>query len=369
MKFKSLISKFLITTFVLSSAVSLKAAIPAFADSYISVTLGADLSEEQKNQMLTYFKVGQNDANILEVTSKEEYEALGNIASSSQLGTKSISCSYVEPTSSGGLDISTNNLTWVTEGMIKNALITAGIENAKVIAAAPFKVSGTAALTGILKGFENSSEGEAIDEDKKEAANEELFVTAGVGDEIGQDDATNLINDIKKDVIKENPSTQEEIDEIVDDAIKKYDYELSDESKQQIKDLMQKINDLDLDYKSIKDQLNDISDQLKDKINAEAVDGFFAKIGKFFSNLWDKIVSFFTRDDNSYTNTNADEPFIEESTPIDDENSSSNTTEETESTINSEDDNSIEDSTTDTIDSNANDSTLENSDLTNTESN
>lgn len=270
--------------------------IPVYADSYISVTLGADLSDEQKQQMLDYFKVTQNDANILEVTSQEEYDALGKVATSAQLGTKSISCSYVEPTNSGGLDITTNNLTWVTEGMIKNALITAGITDAKVIAAAPFKVSGTAALTGILKGFESNSNGEKLDENNKEAANEELFVTGELGDEIGQDDATNLINEIKTKVVKESPKTEDEVNNIVDDVISKYNYKLSEDTINKIKSLMNKINDLNLDYSSIKSQLKDISNNLKDKISSDEAKGFFSKIGsffsqigKFFSKLWNAI--------------------------------------------------------------------------------
>ena len=172
MKFKSFISKGIILSLTLGVFLTSFSGVPAFADSFKSVTLGADLSNAQKEEMLKYFEVTKNDANILEITSKEEYTYLGKVASQAQLGNKSISCSYVEPTEKGGLNVTTNNLTWVNDGMIKNALITAGIENANVKASAPFKVSGTAALTGILKGFENSSAGKKIDENKKEAANE-----------------------------------------------------------------------------------------------------------------------------------------------------------------------------------------------------
>ena len=165
MKFKSFISKILVFIMTLTIISTCQNAVSVKADSFKVVTLGADLTEEQKSQMLKYFNVTENDANILTITSAEEYEALGNVATSAQLGTRAISCSYVEPTSEGGLDIKSNNLTWVTVGMIRNALITAGIENAKVVVSAPFKVSGTAALTGVLKGFENSSSGEKIDEE------------------------------------------------------------------------------------------------------------------------------------------------------------------------------------------------------------
>lgn len=308
MKIKSLISKILIGTVSLGLFIGSMPNIPAYADSFKVVTLGADLNHSQKCEMLKYFDTTSNEANILEVTSKEEYEYLGSIASSSQLGNKAISCSYVEPTTKGGLNITTNNLTWVTEGMIRNALITAGIENTIVKASAPFKVSGTAALTGILKGFENSSAGEKIDEAKKEAANEELFITGEIGEKIGQDDATNLINDVKKEVIKKKPDTEKEMNKIVDKATKEYSSSLSDEDKENIKTVMTKINDLDLNYNNIKDQLNDVTDRLKDKLNSDDAKGFFVKIGDFFSNIWTSLKNFFI---GNSSNNNTDDTLNE----------------------------------------------------------
>lgn len=289
MKLKSFISKVLVSSLSVSVLLTSLPGTLTFADSFKSVTLGADLSDTQKEEMLEYFEVTKNDANILEVTSKEEHTYLGKVATESQLGNKSISCSYIEPTESGGLNVATNNLTWVNDGMIKNALITAGIENANVKAAAPFKVSGTAALTGILKGFENSSAGEKIDENKKEAANEELVTTGDIGEKIGQDDATNLMNDIKKDVIKEKPKTEKELDKIVDEATEDYKTSLSEEDIAKIKEVMSKINELDLNYNNLKDQLDDVTNQLKDKLSSEEAKGFFAKIGELFSNLFNAV--------------------------------------------------------------------------------
>jgi len=289
MKFKSFISKGLILSLSLSIFLTYLPGVPVFADSFKSVTLGADLSNVQKEEMLKYFEVNKNDANILEITSKEEHTYLGKIASESQLGNKSISCSYIEPTEKGGLNVTTNNLTWVNDGMIKNALITAGIENANVKASAPFKVSGTAALTGILKGFENSSAGKKIDENKKEAANEELVTTGDIGEKIGQDDATNLMNDIKKHVIKEKPGTKKELNKIVDKATEEYKTTLSDEDIANIKDVMSKINDLDLNYNNLKDQLNDVTNQLKGKLNSVEAKGFFAKLEEMFSKFLNEI--------------------------------------------------------------------------------
>ncbi|AGX44817.1 DUF1002 domain-containing protein [Clostridium saccharobutylicum] len=298
MKFKQLIGKTCIAFLSLGVLVTSMPSSIAHADSFKSVTIGADLSEQQKNEMLKYFEVTKNDANILEVTSAEEHKYLGQVATESQLGNKSISCSYVEPTDKGGLNITTNNLTWVTDGMIKNALITAGIQNANVKASAPFKVSGTAALTGILKGFENSSSGKKIDENAKQAANEELVVTGDLGDKIGQNDAANLMNNIKKDVVKEKPKTDSDLNKLVDKDAEPYKTKLTDDDIAKIKSVMNKINQLDINYNSIKDQLNDVTNQLKDKLSSAEAKGFFDKLGDLFSGFFHSIGSLFTSNSN-----------------------------------------------------------------------
>ena len=268
----------------------------AYADSFKVVTLGADLTKEQKNEMLKYFNVGEKDANILEVTKSEEEKYLANIASASQIGTKSISCSYVEPKSKGGLDVSTYNITWVTDAMIRNALITAGVENAVVKAAAPFKVSGTAALTGILKGFENSSSGKKLDEKKKKVANEEMIVTGQIGEKIGQDEAANLINEVKTEVVKEKPKTEAEIRDIVVNITNNFQNSLSEEEINKITSLMNNINGLNLDFNKIKGQLSEASEKLKETLSSEEAQGFFEGVKNFFSKLFESISSFFSKD-------------------------------------------------------------------------
>lgn len=269
--------------------ISIVIGIPVFkvnADSFMIVTLGADLTEQQKEEMLQYFNVTKEDANIIEITIDEEAKYLSGVASKEQIGNRSISCSYVEPTNSGGLNISLKNLTWVDENMIRNALITAGIENADVKVGAPFKVSGTAALTGILKGFESSSKGGKIDEDKKIAATEELVITGELGEKIGKDKASGLINEIKIEVVKEKPETKEEIKEIVEDITDNYNYNLSQEDIDKITVLMVKINDLNLDFSKLQNQLNGVASKLKETLQSDRTKNFFSK-------LWDSIKNYF----------------------------------------------------------------------------
>lgn len=285
MKSKRIVSK--LSAIVLT--VSILVAIPvkqAYADAFKVVTLGANLTVKQKEDMLKYFNVTKEEANVIEVTNEEERKYLGDVADAKQIGTKSISSSYVEPTDKGGLDISINNMYWVSESMVRNALITAGIENAIVKASAPFNVSGTAALTGILKGFENSEGGQKIDEDKKKAANEEIVVTGDLGEKVGKDEAAKLINEVKTEVIKEKPQSAKEIQQIVTDVADDYKVKLSDEDVQRITALMDKINDLDIDFNQVKDQLKDVTGKLKTVLTSEEAQGFFSK-------LWSAIMAFF----------------------------------------------------------------------------
>lgn len=46
--------------------------VPAMADAMKVVTLGADLSEDQKNTMLRYFKVDSSQVQIIYVTNQDE---------------------------------------------------------------------------------------------------------------------------------------------------------------------------------------------------------------------------------------------------------------------------------------------------------
>ncbi|NEZ46816.1 DUF1002 domain-containing protein [Clostridium niameyense] len=306
MKSKIIISRLLVFMLAITMVISISTK-KVYADAYKVVTVGADLNKQQKDDMLKYFKVTKDEANVIEVTNSEEEKYLNGVASKKQIGTKAISCSYVEPTDKGGLNVSTHNIYWVTENMIKNALITAGIENANIKVSAPFNVSGTAALTGILKGFEKSKGGEKIDEKKKKAANEELVVTGKLGEKIGQDEAAGLINEVKKEVIKDKPKTEKEIEKIVVNVTNNYGKNLSDEDIKSISKLMDKINGLDLDFKQIKSQLNDVTKQLKGKLTSEEAQGFFSKLWKsikeFFSNS-SKDSSFNTIEQNNKSNIN-----------------------------------------------------------------
>ncbi|MEI3235408.1 MAG: DUF1002 domain-containing protein [Intestinibacter bartlettii] len=94
--------------------------------------------------MLNYFGVKENEVEIVTVNNQEERAYLGKVATEEQLGRKTYSCAYVEPTTEGsGINVKTANITWVTSSMVATTLSTAGLTGANCVIAAVFPVSGT----------------------------------------------------------------------------------------------------------------------------------------------------------------------------------------------------------------------------------
>ena len=236
--------------------------ITAHADNSKVVTLGANLSDDQKASMYEYFGTNANEVVTIEVTNADERKYMEGIASESQIGTRSLSCSYVEPTNSGGIQVKVANLSFVTSSMIASTLMTSGVENCNVIAASPIEVSGTGALTGIMMAYETAT-GEELSEEQKEAAVEELVATGELADEIGQEEATDLMNEIKEEVIKENLSDPEQIEQVIEDAASEAGVTLTDEQMSQLIELMEKISKFDIDVNALKDTLENLVGQNK----------------------------------------------------------------------------------------------------------
>lgn len=108
--------------------------------------------------MYKYFGTSADQVDTIEVTNTDERKYMEGIATESQIGTRTYSCSYVEPTDSGGIQVKVANLTFVTSSMIASTLLTSGVENCNVVAGSPIEVSGTGALTDIMMAYEKASE-------------------------------------------------------------------------------------------------------------------------------------------------------------------------------------------------------------------
>lgn len=262
-------------------------AVPTMADSVKVVTLGADLSQDQKNTMMKYFNVDSSQVQILTVTNQDERDHLSAYVPIEQIGTRTVSCAYVKPTQSGGIKVRTANLNWVTCNMIATSLSTSGVKNCEVVAACPFEVSGTGALTGIQMAYETAT-GEQLDSTKKELATEEMVVTGNLADEVGKNDATTVMNNSKMQVIKDNVQNADEIYNIVVNVAQQNNVNLDSDQINKIVELLKQIAQQDYNYDDVKatleqvdqntsgdsGELGDIADEEDDTVNAgDTADG------------------------------------------------------------------------------------------------
>ena len=257
-----------------SACLAVGSLAPAFtvsADAMRVVTLGADLSKEQMNTMLRYFKVNADEVEIMYITNEDEREHLSDYVPLSQIGTRTVSCAYVRPTDSGGIKVRTANLNWVTGNMIASTLSTSGVKNCEVIAACPFEVSGTGALTGIQMAYEKAS-GEKLDEEKKQIATEEIVVTGNLADEVGKNDATTVINQSKMEVIENNVQNADEIYNIVQNIAQQNNVTVDQEQLDQIVALLEQIAEQGYVYEDVKDTLEHVDENVTGENSAAADD-------------------------------------------------------------------------------------------------
>lgn len=256
------------------------------------VTLGENLTTEQKNMLLSEMNA-PTDVKTITVSNAEEHQYLGDYISNALIGTKAISSSSVTFEQAGsGLKVETKNINWVTEEMYINALATAGVKDASVYVTAPFSVSGTAALTGIIKAYEVSSD-KVIPEDVKQAANQEMVTTAKLGDEIGTDQASALVTKIKEKMAENKPETEADTRAIIDSAAQELGITLNEEQVQSLLDLFNKLKELNIDWNAVGDQLTKAKEKLDTFLQSEEGQTFIEQIKEVFASLVDAISALF----------------------------------------------------------------------------
>ena len=253
---------------LLSACLSLGSVVPAMADGMKVVTLGADLTEAQKQTMMKYFKTSADEVQILTITNQDERDHLSSYVPLEQIGTRTVSCAYVKPTQSGGIRVRTANLNWVTGNMIATTLSTSGVKNCEVVAACPFEVSGTGALTGIQMAYEAAS-GEKLDETKKEIATEEMVVTGNLADQVGKNDATTVINQAKMEVIQNNVQDANESYNMVFNIAQQNNVTVDSEQMDKIVSLLEQIAQQNYNYEDMQETLERVEENVSGEVSEE----------------------------------------------------------------------------------------------------
>ena len=265
------------------------------------LALGADLSEEQRNTVLSLMGIdaaGLNNYDVVYVNNSEEHQYLDSYVESSKIGSKSWSSVVIVKRDKGnGLNISTKNITYCTVGMYKNALTTAGITDADIIVAGPKPISGTAALVGIFKAYEEMS-GEKVQDNVVDAALNELVVTGQLEDAIdglSNEEVEEFIAYIKSVIAEKGLTDESSINQAIDDACKKYGVTLDDAERQKIVDLLLKITSLGIDLNGLVDYASSLYNSFKNggstssgilSTIGNAIGSIFGAIGNFFKGLF-----------------------------------------------------------------------------------
>ncbi len=290
------------------------------ADAYKPyLSLGADLTPDQRKTVLSLLKVEESEfpnLSVSYVTNAEEHQYLDAYMSSSDIGKHALSSVLIKETDPGmGLSITTKNISVCTEGMYRNACATAGITDAEIIVAGPFPISGTAALVGIFKAYKDMS-GQAISEDVIDGALNELVVTGdleGALSDVDSDVIEGMISEVKQRMAKDGLKDEASISKAVDEVSAEYGVQLSSSERQTIIDLLQKLSDLNIDPSILSGAVDTVAGALGIGGNSTNKDasstgdsgtsngsdgnsggGFFASIGNFFSNIAKAISNFFS---------------------------------------------------------------------------
>ncbi len=291
------------TAILLASVLTLTgtlAPVTAMADAETTpyVSLGADLTSSQKATVLKLLGVTEDELTrdtTVTVTNADEHKYLDGKVSSSLIGSKALSSCKVEAAKEGnGIKVETYNITYVTSEMYENALATAGMKNADVVVAGPTNISGTAALVGAMEAYSKMN-GEVIEPTVVDGATDELVTTGKVAQDTGDSEkTTQLVAAAKQVVAEKDLKDPKQIGEAVDDISKQLNISLSDQDRQLIIELMEKLSKLDLNTKTLTQQAGKIYEELQKSgvdlskygISQEEASGLFAKIVQWVKNLF-----------------------------------------------------------------------------------
>ena len=286
---------------MLCLALMLSLSVPAFAINQSRTVIGADLDPNQVAMVYANFGLRRGDVIELTMTNAEERRYLEGFVDERVIGTRSISCVYVELLPEGsGMSVTTSNITWCTGDMYVSALATAGITDARILVAAPFAVSGTAALSGVYKAYEDMT-GTSLDDMAKLVSTQELTVTGDLAQQIGSMDSTSIVSELKLMLNETRNMSDEDIRSIIIDIAGRYNVSLTDTQINQLISLCRSLEGLNPDQ--LKQRVEEVQGTLQKMSEAktkvqdfaqnvkqfmESASGFIDKLSELLSRFTNK---------------------------------------------------------------------------------
>ena len=254
--------------------------------------IGADLTDDQIKTVYKTFGIERGSVKELTVTNKDERQYLSGVISDAQIGTKSISCISIEVLDAGkGMTVNTSHITYCTSQMYISALATAGITDAKIHVTAPFDVSGTAALTGVYKAYEDIT-GTKLDETAKAVSSQELATTAELAQAIGDYDSVEIVNELKLILDQTKDMTDDELREQIKQIAEKYEVTLNDSQIDQLISLCRSLEKLDVS--ALKEKVEQVQQYIKNIADTKgSVEKFLSEAADTVTEFVNKVIDFF----------------------------------------------------------------------------
>ncbi len=268
---------------------------------------------------------GLNETEVSSTADLFDIESMDNVAHTPALGedlvtylgygsgntASMISSVLVQKDNNSGVNVdilTPENITTITAQQYTNAAITAGVEDVNIEVASIRPVTGESALTGVYKALDVN--GEELDQERMEVAQEELETTSDIVEEekLDEEESTRLdgvIVDIKQQLadIKDRTdglATREEIEQIINDALARYDLQnvISVENINILVNYFENYQQTSaIDSEQVREQLNafanNLGDRLGDAWNQAEESGLLDRIANFFRDIIRSIANLF----------------------------------------------------------------------------
>lgn len=301
------------------------AALVATAGASTAQAIDTDVVDEAWGKPTFVYGGGLSDAELTETQELFDISSMEDVADTPALGedlvnylgygsgntSSMISSVLVQRDNNSGVNVEVltpENITTITEQQYTNAAITAGVEDVNVEVASIRPVTGESALTGVYKALEVN--GEELDQERMEVAQEELETTSDISEEenLDEEESSRLdgaIVEIKQQLgeIKENTdglASREEIEQIINDALDRYDLQnvISVDNINILVNYFENYQQTDaIDSEQVREQLNnfanDLGDRLGDAWNQAEESGLLDRIANFFRDIVQSIAELF----------------------------------------------------------------------------
>ena len=234
-------------------------------DSNLVITYGetTNANSNYKSIVDSFFtsqaNVNLNDVNSKVITADQVNKVSSGITGKSYSSNQIYSSALLDLNDNDNLQVSVDKskITTITGDMYISALKSAGITSGHVYVSSPVTATGESALAGIMNAYEQVTDVE-IPETVKAAANDEIYTQAEIVENSGvdADKLSQLVNDVKEEVSKDNITDHNTIVNIINNHIENNNINITNSDIENLADTIEQVQNVQGDVNHYKDQVS-----------------------------------------------------------------------------------------------------------------